>query len=115
MLLLTGCVLLRAVESGAWRVKKNRQSACAGQYRFAMPVAFGGQYRFAGCKNRGRLCVVGCWQEPRERPREISRVRFAHERTRISRHPVVDLYCHPGLRPSPTRSPQSGPWTRGKG
>jgi hypothetical protein len=25
-----------------------RQSACAGQYRFAMPVAFGGQFRSAG-------------------------------------------------------------------
>mgnify|MGYP000901831428 CR=1 FL=1 len=52
MLLLTGCVLLRAVESGAWRVKKNRQSACAGQYRFA------------GCKNRGALWVAGKNEEP---------------------------------------------------
>jgi hypothetical protein len=29
-----------------------------------MPVAFGGQYRFAGCKNRGALWVVGKNEEP---------------------------------------------------
>ena len=39
------------------------------------------QFRFAGRKSRER-----------------TRVRFAHERTRISRHPVVFLYCHPGPR-----------------
>jgi len=40
------------------------------------------------------LCVVG---KSRERPREISRVRFAHERTRISRHPVIACPEEPAL------------------
>jgi len=49
------------------------------------------QFRFAGKRSveSGALRVE---------IKSMSRVRFAHERTRISRHPVVFLYCHPGHR-----------------
>ncbi len=49
------------------------------------------QFRFAGLRSveSGALRVE---------IKSMSRVRFAHERTRISRHPVVFLYCHPGHR-----------------
>ena len=49
------------------------------------------QFRFAGLRSveSGALRVE---------IKSMSRVRFAHERTRISRHPVVFLYCHPGPR-----------------
>ena len=49
------------------------------------------QFRFAGKRSveSGALRVE---------IKSMSRVRFAHERTRISRHPVVFLYCHPGPR-----------------
>jgi hypothetical protein len=54
---------------------------------------------------RCSLWVVG---KSGKRPREISRVRCAHERARIfgahKCHPVVLLYCHPGPRSGITSS-----------